>query len=80
MGPNARIALSELCSKLSRAQSVETVQAILDGLNGSVLSDDHVESLARKLLAVTEHKHLLELVLACKCSSFASPILQLTCP
>ncbi|RXW14812.1 hypothetical protein EST38_g11038 [Candolleomyces aberdarensis] len=68
MKPEARNALPErwlpkLCSQLSRAQSVEVVQAILDRLDGS-LSDNQVESVLRQLLDSTEHKQLLELVLA----------------
>ncbi|KAJ2926891.1 hypothetical protein H1R20_g10211, partial [Candolleomyces eurysporus] len=68
MKPEARNALPErwlpkLCSQLSRARSVEAVQAILDGLDRS-LSDNQVEGVLRQLLDATEHKQLLELVLA----------------
>jgi hypothetical protein len=86
MNPDARDALperwlQELCSKLSRAQSVEAVQAILNGLNASSLSNDQVESVSRQLLEAIEHKHLLELVLACKSSLHASPTMfRLICP
>jgi hypothetical protein len=35
----------------------------------------------RQLLDATEHKHLLELVLACKSSLFSSPAMfRLICP
>jgi hypothetical protein len=71
MNPDATNALPEpwllkLCSKLSSAQSVEDVQTILDGLSASRLSDNQVEGVLRQLLDATEHKNLLELVLACK--------------
>ncbi|KAJ2926889.1 hypothetical protein H1R20_g10213, partial [Candolleomyces eurysporus] len=56
--------LQKLCSKLSGAQSIEDVQAVLDGLGASWLSDNQVESALRQLLDATEHKQLLELVLA----------------
>ncbi|RXW13065.1 hypothetical protein EST38_g12789 [Candolleomyces aberdarensis] len=55
--------LQKLCAQLSRAQSVKMVQAILDGFDG-LHSDNQVESVLRQLLDTTEHKHLLELVLA----------------
>jgi hypothetical protein len=86
MNPDARNALPErwlpeLCSKLSRARSVEAVQAILNGLNASSLSNDQVESVLRQSLEATEHKHLLELVLACKSLLFPSPTtFRLICP
>ena len=57
--------LSKLCSELSGAQSVEEVQAILDGLDASWLSDNQIESVLRQLLDA-DHRQLLELVLACK--------------
>ncbi|RXW22210.1 hypothetical protein EST38_g3633 [Candolleomyces aberdarensis] len=67
--------LSELSSKLSRAPSVEAVQAILDELGATSLSNGQVESVLRQLLDATEHKPLLELVLAygswsCRLSSW----------
>ncbi|KAJ2926880.1 hypothetical protein H1R20_g10209, partial [Candolleomyces eurysporus] len=69
MEPEARNApperwLPSLCSQLSGAQSVREVQAILDGLGASSLSNSQVENVLRQLLNATEHKQLLELVLA----------------
>jgi hypothetical protein len=58
--------LSKLCSKLSSAQSVDDVQAIVDRLDVSLLSENQVESVLRQLLSATDHNQLLELVLACK--------------
>ncbi|RXW14819.1 hypothetical protein EST38_g11042 [Candolleomyces aberdarensis] len=55
--------LQKLCSNLSGAQSIEDVQAVLDGLGASWLSDNQVESALRQLLDATEHKQLIELVL-----------------
>ena len=63
---------SKLCSKLTSAQSVEEVQAILDTLDVSLLSDNQAESVLRQLLDATDHKELLELVLACKSSASSS--------
>ena len=57
--------LSQLRSQLSSAQSADDVQAIVDRLDVSLLSDSQVESVLRQLLDATDHKHLLELVLAC---------------
>ncbi|KAJ2931128.1 hypothetical protein H1R20_g5904, partial [Candolleomyces eurysporus] len=66
MKPDARNApqerwLSKLCSELSGAQSVEDVQAILDELDVSLLSDSQVETVLRQLLDAAKHKQLLEL-------------------
>lgn len=71
--------LSTLCSNLSGNQTVEEVQAILDGLDASLLADNQVESVLRQLHSATNHKRLLELVLACKSLSSSLTMFPVNC-